>query len=143
MTTTGLSHLNLHAQRELLDELREFYCDIVGLRNGPRPPFRNFGYWLYAGGNPIVHLYQADPDEERDTQTVTTFDHIAFDCTNRLEVEAMLVDRRLHYRATEVPGSGQVQFFLKDPAGNGVELIFKAPTPGPTESKRGETDEQS
>ncbi len=124
MTTTGLNHLNLHAPRELLDELKEFYCDVVGLQVGPRPPFRNFGYWLYAEGKPIVHLYQTDPDEERDARAVTTFDHVAFDCTNRAEVEAMLARRKLHYRATEVPGTQRVQLFLKDPAGNGVELIF-------------------
>ncbi|MDR3455206.1 MAG: diguanylate cyclase [Rhodoferax sp.] len=124
MTTTGLNHFNLRAPRELLDELKEFYCTVVGLRDGPRPQFWNFGYWLYAGDKPIVHLYQAEPDEERDAQAVTTFDHIAFDCTNRPEVEATLVRCNLHYRATEVPGSKRVQFFLKDPAGNGVELIF-------------------
>ncbi len=124
MTTTSLNHFNLHAPRELLDELKEFYCNVVGLRDGPRPPFRNFGYWLYAEGKPVVHLYQTDPDEKRDAQAVTTFDHIAFDCTNRAEVEATLVHRKLHYRATEVPGTNRVQFFLKDPAGNGVELIF-------------------
>ena len=130
MTTTSLNHLNLRAPRELLDELKEFYCTIVGLRDGPRPPFRSFGYWLYAEGKPVVHLYQTDPDEVRDVQAVTTFDHVAFDCTNRAEVEAMLVRRKLHYRATEVPGTQRVQFFLKDPAGNGVELIFPSPGAG-------------
>lgn len=124
MTATSLNHFNLRAPRDLLDELKEFYCTVVGLRDGPRPQFRNFGYWLYAGDKPIVHLYQADPDEERDAQAVTTLDHIAFDCTNRVEVEAMLVRRKLHYRDVEVPGTKRVQFFLKDPAGNGVELIF-------------------
>ncbi|MGH8822815.1 MAG: diguanylate cyclase [Rhodoferax sp.] len=124
MTTTGLNHLNLHAPRELLDELKEFYCNVVGLQVGPRPPFRNFGYWLYAEGKPIVHLYQTDLGEERDAQAVTTFDHIAFDCTNRPEVETLLACRKLDYRATEVPGTRRVQFFLKDPAGNGVELVF-------------------
>ncbi len=127
MTTIGLNHLNLHAPRELLDELKAFYCTIVGLREGPRPPFRNFGYWLYAGENPVIHLYQTDPGEVRDANAVTTFDHVAFDCTNRAEVEALLVRRKLHYRATEVPGTRRVQFFLKDPAGNGVELIFRDP----------------
>lgn len=124
MTTTGLNHLNLRAPRELLDELKAFYCDIVGLREGPRPPFRNFGYWLYAEGKPVVHLYQTDPDEVRDAQAVATFDHVAFDCTNRAEVEAMLVRRKLHYRSTEIPGTRRVQLFVKDPAGNGVELVF-------------------
>lgn len=124
MTTTGLSRINLHAQRELLDALKNFYCDVVGLKIGPRPAFSEFGYWLYAGGNPVVHLYQARADEERSTTVATTFDHIAFDCTNRAAVEAMLVNRGLQFKTTHVPGSRQVQFFLDDPAGNGVELIF-------------------
>jgi catechol-2,3-dioxygenase len=126
MATTGLSHFNLHAKRELLDELKEFYCSVVGLQVGPRPPLRNFGYWLYASDKAIVHLYQTDPDEERSTSVATTFDHIAFDCTHRSEVEAMLVRRGLTYRSTLVPDSKQVQFFLQDPAGNGVELNFSS-----------------
>jgi catechol-2,3-dioxygenase len=125
MTTTGLNHLNLRAPRALLDELKEFYCAIVGLQEGPRPPFQSAGYWLYAEGKPIVHLSQTDPGEEPDAQAVTTFDHVAFDCANRAEVQAMLARRKLHYRATEVPGSKRVQLFLKDPAGNGVELLFR------------------
>ncbi|OGI64334.1 MAG: hypothetical protein A2W18_07655 [Candidatus Muproteobacteria bacterium RBG_16_60_9] len=61
MTTTGLNHINLHAKRELLDALKEFYCDVVGLHIGSRPAFRNFGYWHYAGDKSVVHLYRADP----------------------------------------------------------------------------------
>ena len=33
----------------MLDELRDFYRDVVGLTVGDRPPFRRFGYWLYSG----------------------------------------------------------------------------------------------
>ncbi|KVL47681.1 hypothetical protein WT01_33675 [Burkholderia cepacia] len=32
-----------------LDALRDFYVDIVDLREGFRAPFKRFGYWLYAG----------------------------------------------------------------------------------------------
>lgn len=126
MTTTGINHFNLRAKRELLDELKEFYCTVVGLRDGERPPFRNFGYWLYAGEMPVVHLSEAEPGEERNAQAVSTFDHIAFDCTNRPEVEAQLARLGVQYRVATVPATARVQFFLKDPAGNGVELIFPA-----------------
>jgi glyoxylase I family protein len=124
MTATGLNHINLHAKRELLDALKDFYCEVVGLRVGSRPTFRNFGYWLYAGERPVVHLWESDPDEVRATDVATTFDHVAFDCANRAEVEAMLRRRGLPYRTVPVPGSNKIQFFLKDPAGNGVELNF-------------------
>jgi catechol 2,3-dioxygenase-like lactoylglutathione lyase family enzyme len=45
----SFSHYNLRAPRELLDELRLFYTEVVGLEQGLRPPFPRFGYWLYAG----------------------------------------------------------------------------------------------
>ena len=124
MTTIGLNHINLHAERELLDALKDFYCDIVGLRVGSRPTFRNFGYWLYAGDRPVVHLWETDPEEVRRTDVETTFDHVAFDCTNRADVEAVLRGRGVPYRTAPVPDSQRFQIFLKDPAGNGVELNF-------------------
>jgi catechol 2,3-dioxygenase-like lactoylglutathione lyase family enzyme len=124
MSTRGLSHINFHASRDLLDALKDFYCDIVGLEIGERPPFPAFGYWLYAGGQPVVHLYEAGPDETRRTDVVTTFDHIAFDCQDSDTVEALLRRRGISYRKAVVPASRQVQFFLADPAGNKVELNF-------------------
>jgi catechol-2,3-dioxygenase len=125
MTTTGLNHINLHAKRDLLDALKDFYCEVVGLRVGPRPAFRNFGYWLYAGEKPVVHLWEADPEELRRTDVATTFDHVAFDCANSADIEAILRRRGVSYRTAPVPDSRRFQIFLKDPAGNGVELNFE------------------
>ena len=39
MTTAGLSHINFRADRLLLDALKDFYCNAVGLQVGERPPF--------------------------------------------------------------------------------------------------------
>ncbi len=52
MTVRGFDHYNLRADRAVLDELRDFYRDVVGLAVGDRPPFRRFGYWLYSGDAP-------------------------------------------------------------------------------------------
>ena len=124
MTTLGLNHVNLHARRELLDALKDFYCSVVGLHVGPRPTFRNFGYWLYAGDRPVVHLWEADPDEVRHANAAGTFDHVAFDCANLSAVEAALRERSVSYKKAQPPGTNQTQLFLTDPAGNGVELNF-------------------
>ena len=126
MPVVTLDHYNLRANRELLVALRDFYCDVVGLKEGARPPFKFFGYWLYAGNDAILHLAEARPDETRAAGAVGTFDHVAFSCTARHEMESRLVSRGVAYRVAEVPGTAQVQFFLKDPAGNGVELNFAA-----------------
>ena len=56
MTTRGLDHINLRADRATLDALKDFYCDVLGLENGDRPPLGFPGYWLYSGGVATVHL---------------------------------------------------------------------------------------
>lgn len=125
MTTKGLNHVNLRAPRELLDRIKDFYCDVVGLQAGARPPFAGFGYWLYAGGRPVLHLSEAGPSEVRQTNVDTTFGHFAFDCEDGPAVEAMLRERGLRYERQVVPASGELQLFVLDPGGNKVELNFR------------------
>jgi catechol-2,3-dioxygenase len=126
MPTLALAHYNLRAPRALLDELRDFYCAVVGLRLGERPPFRNFGYWLYAGEQDVLHLSEAVTGENRLDEIATTFDHAAFRCSQRAEFEQRLTRLGIAYRTSEVPLTGMVQLFFRDPAGNGVELNFAA-----------------
>ncbi len=59
MATLGLNHYNLRADHALMEKLRDFYCDIVGLVVGFRPPFGSRGYWLYAGEQAVLHLSEA------------------------------------------------------------------------------------
>lgn len=124
MTTIGFNHYNLRAPRELMDELKAFYCDIVGLHQGPRPDLGAFGYWLYAGDQCILHLSQTRPDESRLTHVAATFDHAAFTCTDRPGMEARLKQHGIKFERGQVPAMGIIQLFIKDPAGNGVELSF-------------------
>ncbi|KQZ42224.1 VOC family protein [Duganella sp. Root1480D1] len=125
MPAIGFSHYNLRAPRALLDELRDFYCDVVGLTVGHRPPFRSFGYWLYAGEHAVLHLSEAGPDENRPAKPAGTFDHAAFRCTDRDAYERKLSARGIKYRVALVPATQQLQIFLADPAGNGIELNFE------------------
>ena len=131
MGTLGLNHINIRADRALLDALRDFYCDIVGLHEGFRPPFAGFGYWLYAEGATeaaVVHLYEAEEGEVRQKESPTYFDHFAFDCTGSVEVEKLLEEKGVPVHKTTIPLTGQLQFFIVDPAGNRVELNFGTPT---------------
>ncbi len=126
MSSIAFAHYNLRASRELLDTLRSFYCDVVGLRLGPRPPFSNFGYWLYAGERDVLHLSETSQGELREVLTKSTFDHAAFACSGRAAAESRLAQHGVKYRIAQVPGNGPVQLFFDDPAGNGVELSFAA-----------------
>ena len=124
MPTLGLNHYNLRAPRELMEQLRSFYCEVVGLTLGARPPFGSFGYWLYAGGQAVLHLSEARRGEVRDSRAASTFDHAAFSCAGRIEFERRLTQLGIAFETARVPGTKQVQLFISDPAGNGVELNF-------------------
>ena len=124
MPVRAFSHYNLRAPRAMLDRLQAFYRDVVGLTAGERPPFTFFGYWLYAGDRPVLHLSEAGAGEARSLDGVGTFDHAAFECDGREAFEERLGASGIPYRTAHVPLTGQVQLFLKDPAGNGVELNF-------------------
>lgn len=124
MATISLNHYNLRAPRELLDVLKEFYCEVVGLEQGQRPLLEGSGYWLYASGQDVLHLSQTHPGEIRLTHVATTFDHVAFTCTERQQMEARLNQHNIQFETARMPLTGRVQLFFKDPAGNGVELNF-------------------
>ena len=124
MTTLGLNHINFSGSRELLDRLKDFYCDVLGLTVGERPNFPRGGYWLYAGGQPILHLYESAPGEVRRNDVLTVVDHVALTCTDRDAVEERLRERGIRYDKTPVPGSTHVQLFVRDAAGTRVELNF-------------------
>jgi catechol-2,3-dioxygenase len=126
MPVRGFDHYNLRAERAVLDELRDFYRDVVGLTVGDRPPFRRFGYWLYSGNTAVLHLSVVDDGEVRSRTAVNTFSHAAFNCTGRAEFEARLKRLGIPYRTAQVPLLNIAQLFFHDPAGNGVELQFDA-----------------
>jgi catechol-2,3-dioxygenase len=90
---SGLNHYNLRAPRELLEELRTFYTEVVGLTVGARPRFNSFGYWLYAGADPILHLSEQRPGREAPTAAPSTFDHAAFSCQDLAAFERHLSAR--------------------------------------------------
>lgn len=127
MPALRFNHYNLRVQATLLDALKDFYCDVVGLAAGPRPPLKSRGHWLYADGQAVLHLSEIKPGEPPRTHGAGTFDHAAFSCTGRAGYEQLLSARGIPFRRAQVPEAGQVQLFITDPAGNGVELNFDEP----------------
>ncbi len=124
MPTLGFNHFNLRAPQPLLDKLRDFYVDVVGMKVGWRPPLDFPGYWLYLGDSAVLHLVQIPSSAGASLQPSGTLGHVAFTCSGIAEFEARLAARGLTSRRADVPGTSQVQLFTKDPAGNGVEFNF-------------------
>lgn len=124
MPVIRLGHYNLRAPSPLLERLRDFYCEVVGLNVGWRPAFGSRGYWLYAGGRDVLHLTECAPGR---LTPDTGFDHAAFDCSDLPAHEERLMRLGVGYETARVPGTDSVQLFLRDPAGHGVELHFAPP----------------
>ena len=120
----GINHYNLRAAPEIIEHLKNFYIEIVGLKLGHRPPFQNGGYWLYANEKDVLHLSFSKNDISNELHVSSTFDHMAFTADNEIDHINLLKEKNIDYIVREVPEIGTSQIFFKDPAGNGIELIF-------------------
>ena len=119
----SINHIQLVAEKDLVIQLRNFYCDIVGLTEGFRPAFQRFGFWLYIGDKDVLHLITPKEDDKRSPQK-SSFDHVAFKTINYQGVLKKLQSLHIPFEEKPIPGSTAHQIFLRDPAGNRVELNF-------------------
>ena len=121
-----LDHINLRVPLELLEPVRAFYIDLVGLHDGPRPPVASgsHGYWLYAGDAAVLHLSTGNAGGSV-SQGNGYFSHVAFACTNLAATRERLDAAGITARIQVLDEGHQVQIFVVDPAGITVELNFR------------------
>jgi catechol 2,3-dioxygenase-like lactoylglutathione lyase family enzyme len=140
MPISKLAHFSVRTPD--LQASRRFYADLLGFREGFRPPFAFPGVWLYRGGDEadfgVVHLIGID---ERDPGGLNDYlgardgeglrgsgavDHLAFLATDLPGMQRRLQKAGLAYRERTVPGLGLHQVFVEDPSGVTIELNFPA-----------------
>ncbi len=134
MAISELNHINIRTV--LMEETKDFFVDVLGLKVGYRPLFDTHGYWLYCGDVAIVHLSLSDPGGDRRTVAEGRgggLDHIGLSARGLESVENTLQAHDVTY-CKRLAGSGRlVQVFFHDPNGVQVELAFDAPSEGVTE----------
>ena len=135
MGVSRLEHVNIRCSR--LAATLEFYIDIIGLSEGPRPDFPFRGAWLYCGDTAVVHLVEAADHPGSWTGTLErasdkqagldtgAFDHVAFRATDFDRMKARLTAAGIGFRDRVVPGMALRQIFVPDPEGVMVELNFE------------------
>ncbi|RAK52867.1 VOC family protein [Phenylobacterium deserti] len=121
MTIRTVDHVNIATQD--LTATRDFFVDVLGMAEGPRPPFDFRGYWLYADGRPIVHVQEAPAPVGPSTKSA--LNHVAFEIADYDAMIDRLETAGLTYVAKAVPGSDARQIFLFDPNGVRVELNYR------------------
>lgn len=124
MPVTEINHFNLRTPYQTMLQLKDFYCDVVGLQVGPREGFSSRGFWLYVGDKDVLHLAEYRGEEAVLTNVLTSVDHVSFTCTDMPAMEAHLSACQVNYTVRDLPALNVKQINFKDPVGNGVELFF-------------------
>ena len=117
-----IDHINIRAPAELLEQEKRFFCEVLELRDGPRPDFSSKGYWLYADDQPIVHLSQGGPSLP-DGQN-GYLDHVAFRSNGLQALIQRLQKVAIEYSTTYLADLRMTQVFLKSPSATGIEVNF-------------------
>ena len=120
----GIDHYNLRSDENMIEVLKDFYINIVGLKLGHRPPFKSKGYWLYTNDKDVLHLSTSKDNIKNLTNVNSTLDHVSFSASNKKTFMEALKNNNIIYKERYIPEINIEQLFFKDPAGNGIELIF-------------------
>ena len=125
MSIRGMNHFNVLTDD--VEATRRFYVDVIGLTEGDRPPLSFDGAWLYAGGEPILHVSKASLPRDRKG----VIDHMAFSATDLRGTVERLKRHGVAHDVRQQVGTRIWQVFCHDPMGAKVELDFDPSEPGP------------
>ena len=117
-----IDHVNIAAPMEVLEKVRDFYCDVLGFTTGFRPNFSQDGFWLYAEENAMIHLVVSSRHHKNERQGC--LDHFAIRTTGLKEVLKQLNTHDIEHTTNHLSEIGVTQVFCRDPSGTGLELSF-------------------
>ncbi len=121
MKLAKLDHVNVRTAN--LDTMVDWYCKVLGMANGKRPPFRFPGAWLYAGDAALVHLVGVDADP---ANVAPKIEHFALTATGLGAFVKRLNEDQIAFEASRVPGSGILQVNVHDCDGNHIHIDFSS-----------------
>jgi len=118
-----LDHYNVSTRK--LKETVQFYEDVLGFKNGPRPAFDFPGAWLYSGSQPVLHLNDIAHTDRKQPADSGVIDHVAFGSRGFEATKKHLSGKAVPYRVNQVPNSTRWQIFFRDPNNVEIELNFE------------------
>ena len=122
MSVGVLDHYNVSTRK--LGETIRFYEDVLGLKNGPRPPFDFPGAWIYSEGHPVLHINDISPTDKEQRPDSGVIDHIAFGSRGFEAMQRHLASKGVAFHINKVPNSRRCQIFVTDPNNVLIELNF-------------------
>ena len=122
MSVGTLDHYNVSTRK--LKETVQFYENVLGLVNGPRPPFNFPGAWLYSSGHPVLHLNDISQTDKQQRPDSGVIDHVAFGSRGFEAMKQHLERKGVEFRVNVVPNSTRRQIFVNDPNNVLIELNY-------------------
>ena len=134
MPLANIDHTSIRTLK--LEESREFYESVLGMKVGDRPDFDFPGYWLYLNDHAVIHLVGIDPNNldgltdylgEINMDEVSgsgAVDHLAFVATDPTELIKTLHTMNIDFFERDVPNMDLFQIFVKDPNGVTLEINY-------------------
>ena len=129
MSIQTLNHYNLRVPRDSFAEFERFYVEVLGFRAQRLQPE---GLWLYAAGQPLVHVTPVEHAAAAagfEGHTTGIVDHVAFTCENLDELLEHFAATNVQHSRRDFPEHGFVQIVVHDPLGLKIELNFMAGAP--------------
>ena len=123
MSVGTLDHYNVSTRK--FHETVQFYQDVLGFVNGPRPAFNFPGAWLYSLGHPVLHLNDISHTDTQQRDNSGVIDHVAFASRGFEATKQHLTSGGVHFRVNQVPNSTRWQIFPRDPNNVEIELNFE------------------
>lgn len=114
----GLHHAQITIPKGKEEEGREFYCQVLGLKEKQKPESLQGrgGFWLEVGTQE-VHI-----GTEGNVDRYQTKAHLAYQVSDLNHYRTVLKNRKIEI-SESVPIPGYDRFEFRDPFGNRVELI--------------------
>ena len=117
MRATRFNHVSVHAFD--LEESLRFYVDVFGMERLPSPNFSQHVEWLRVGEQQL-HLFASESPAPRSHHFALDVDDFEAAYLKAKELD-LLDDETFGAAVRELP-DGAVQMYIRDPAGNLVEL---------------------
>ena len=119
-----LDHIQICIPIGKENEAREFYSNIIGLEEIPKPDelFSNGGLWYQVGD---IQLHIGTENEINKSKR-----HPAFEVVDLASARQLLERHKVKIKE-EIQVPGQIRFSFIDPFGNRIELLQKKPDPAP------------
>jgi catechol 2,3-dioxygenase-like lactoylglutathione lyase family enzyme len=115
-----LDHVNIETRDA--GPMIAFLETVLGASEGPRPPFRRPGHWLYLDGQPVIHLNVVQRDGNCPAGIIN---HAAFGPYDFHQAVEKIRATGYAYELKNIPETDIGQIFVDGPEGLRIELQYR------------------